>query len=146
MNIWLIAVGALAFTTSALATSTDPLPNSDRNACFSLTLIKERRVLDPQRIVVWSHNSPYLITLDRPVQDLKYPGNAIAFVDGDRDGYICRTVRDGIVVQDTLLPKRSQVIGVTQLSADDIKQLEAKYNTTLERKKRGQHRSADAQS
>ncbi len=139
------AIAALVLAMPALARASDPLPSANKNACFSLTFVKDRRVLDPQHLIVWANNSsPYLVTLDRPMQDLKYPGQSIALIDGDRDGYICRTVRDGILIQDTIMPKRSQVMGVTRLTPDDIKQLEAKYNTSLERKKRGQHRSADA--
>jgi Family of unknown function (DUF6491) len=142
-KLWsaLIALGCVG---SAWAAPSDPLPNANKNACFSLTFVKDRRVLDPQHLIVWADgSSPYLVTLDRPMQDLEYPGNAIALIDGDRDGYICRTIQDGIVIQDAIMPKRSQVIGVTHLTPDDMKQLEAKYNTSLERKKRGQHRSAD---
>ena len=143
----LIAIVALGFASSNLAATTDPLPKADKDACFSLTFAKDRRVLDPQHLLIWADGSaPYLVTLDRPMPDLKYPGNSIALVDGDRDGYICRTVRDGIVIQDTLLPKRSQVTGVTRVSPEDLKQLETQYNTSLERKKRGQHRSKDQAS
>jgi Family of unknown function (DUF6491) len=140
-----IALAALGFAGSSFAAIEDPLPNADKDACFSLTFVKDRRVLDPQHLIVWADgSSPYLVTLDRPMQDLKHSGNSIALVDGDRDGYICRTIRDGILIQDTILPKRSQVTGVTRLSPDDLKQLEAKYNTSLERKKRGQRKAPAA--
>jgi uncharacterized protein DUF6491 len=145
-NNILMAIAGLAFVSSLSAAPSDPLPNANKNACFSLTFVKDRRVLDPQHLIVWANNSsPYLVTLDRPMQDLEYSGNSIALIDGDRDGYICRTIQDGILIQDTIMPKRSQVMGVTRLTPDDLKLLETKYNTSLERKKRGQHGS-DAKS
>src|SRR3569832_3916 len=107
-----VAIAALGFACSSLAAIPDPLPSADKDACFSLTFVKDRRVLDPQHLIVWADgNSPYLVTLDRPMQDLEYSANTIALVDGDRDGYICRTIQDGILIQDAILPKRSQVIG-----------------------------------
>ena len=140
-----VAIAALSFAASAIAATSDPLPGAEKDACFSLTFVKDRRVLDPQHLIFWADgSSPYLVTLDRPMQDLKHSGNSIALIDGDRDGYICRTIQDGILIQDAILPKRSQVTGVTRLTPDDLKQLEAKYNTSLERKKRGQHRSDSA--
>jgi hypothetical protein len=140
-----VAIAALSFAASAMAATSDPLPSADKDACFSLTFAKDRRVLDPQHLIVWADgSSPYLVTLDRPMPDLKHSGNSIALIDGDRDGYICRTIQDGILIQDAILPKHSQVTGVTRLTPDDLKQLEAKYNTSLERKKRGQHRSESA--
>ena len=140
-------IALVAFGTSTMAAPSDPLPNADKDACFSLTFVKDRRVLDPQHLIIWAEGaSPYLVTLDRPMPDLKTSGNSIALIDGDRDGYICRTIQDGILIQDTILPKRSQVTGVTRLTPDAIKQLEATYNTSLERKKRGQHKNDEKTS
>src|SRR3954469_15380811 len=122
-----IVIATWAFAASAMGATPDPLPGADKDAWFSLTFVKDRRVLDPQHLIVWADgSSPYLVTLDRPMPDLRHSGNSIALIDGDRDGYICRTIQDGILIQDAILPKRSQVTGVTRLTPDDLKELEAK--------------------
>jgi hypothetical protein len=120
----------------------DPLVDAGRSDCFSITFVRERRVLDSRQIVVWSSGkSPYLVRLGIPLDTLKHGTSAIAFVDGDGDGYMCRSARDAVIVQDALLPRRSSIIGVTELNAEQIRKLEVQYNTSLMREKRGQHGS-----
>ena len=100
---------------------------------------KDRRVLDDKHLIVWANGEvPYLVELDRPLHRLSSGGQSIAFVDGDRDGRVCRTVRDKIVVVDTINSKSRHIVGVTSLDAEQIRTLEAKYETSLARKKRGQ--------
>jgi hypothetical protein len=47
-------------------------------------------------------------------------------------------LRDKIVVLDTIASKSRRIVGVTSLDAEQIAALEAKYETSLARKKRGQ--------
>jgi hypothetical protein len=122
------------------------LPGADRNDCFLVRFSKDRRVLDDKHLIVWANGEiPYLVELDRPLHRLSSGGHSIAFVDGDRDGQVCRTLRDKIVVLDTIASKSRRIVGVTSLDADQIRALEAKYETSLARKKRGQ-RGGDKQN
>jgi hypothetical protein len=117
----------------------DPLPGADRNDCFPIRFSKDRRVLDDQHLLVWAvGEAPYLVQLDRPLQYLSAGGHSITFVDGDGDGRVCRALRDRIVVADSILSKSRKVVAVTRLNAEQIQALEAKYETSLARKKRGQ--------
>jgi hypothetical protein len=121
------------------AAKANPLPGADRNDCFPIRFSKDRRVLDDQRLLVWAvGDTPYLVELDRPLQYLSSGGHSITFVDGDGDGRVCRTLRDRIVVADTILSKSRKIVAVTRLNAAQIHTLEAKYETSLARKKRGQ--------
>lgn len=118
------------------------LPGADKNECFLIRFSKDRRVLDDKHLIVWANGeTPYLVELDRPLQRLSSGGQSIAFVDGDGDGQVCRTVRDKIVVLDPIAKKSRRIVGVTSLDADQIRALEAKYETSLARKKRGQWNS-----
>ena len=115
------------------------LPGADRNDCFLVRFSKDRRVLDDKHLIVWANGEvPYLVELDRPLHRLSSGGQSIAFVDGDGDGQVCRTLRDKIVVLDTIASKSRRIVGVTSLDADQVRTLEAKYETSLARKKRGQ--------
>lgn len=134
----LLAVSASAFSAVKAAPS-DPLAGANRNDCFSARFAKDRRVLDNKHLIVWANRTtPYLVELDRPLQYLDSGGHSITFIDGDGDGQVCRTLRDAIVVADTLLSKRRTVVGVTSLDEAQIQVLEEKYKTSLARKKRGQ--------
>lgn len=131
----LVSGPLLPSTTSA----TELLPGVDRNDCFLVRFSKDRRVLDDKHLIVWANGElPYLVELDRPLHRLSSGGHSIAFVDGDRDGQVCRTVRDKIAVLDTIDSKSRSIVGVTSLNAEQIRTLEAKYETSLARKKRGQ--------
>jgi hypothetical protein len=121
------------------ASASDLLPGAERNDCFLFRFSKDRRVLDDKHLIVWANGEvPYLVELDRPLYRLSSGGHSIAFVDGDRDGRVCRTVRDKIVVLDTINSKSRNIVGVTSLNTEQIRTLEAKYETSLDRKKRGQ--------
>ena len=121
------------------ASASGLLPGADRNDCFLVRFSKDRRVLDDKHLIVWASGEvPYLVELDRPLHRLSSGGHSIAFVDGDRDGRVCRTVRDKIVVLDAIDSKSRSIVGVTRLNAEQIRTLEAKYETSLARKKRGQ--------
>ena len=121
------------------ASASGLLPGADRNDCFLVRFSKDRRVLDDKHLIVWANGEvPYLVELDRPLHRLSSGGHSIAFVDGDRDGQVCRTLRDQIVVLDTIASKSRRIVGVTSLDAEQILTLEAKYETSLARKKRGQ--------
>lgn len=138
----LIGVFLASGIASAAPSSTSPaslLPGADRNECFLIRFSKDRRVLDDKHLVVWANGeTPYLVELDRPLHRLSTGAQSIAFVDGDGDGQVCRTVRDKIVVLDTIASKSRRIVGVTRLDADQIRTLEAKFETSLARKKRGQ--------
>lgn len=136
-------VVAVSLTSGAVLASTasasNLLPGADRNDCFLVRFSKDRRVLDDKHLIVWANGEvPYLVELDRPLHRLSSGGHSIAFVDGDRDGQVCRTVRDKIVVLDAIDSKSRSIVGVTSLNAEQIQTLEAKYETSLTRKKRGQ--------
>ncbi len=144
MHRTLVCIGCLLLSWASLAapkntTPADPLPDADRNDCFTIRFSKDRRVLDDKRLLVWENGEiPYLVELDRPLQYLSSGGHSITLIDGDGDGLMCRSLRDSIVVVDTILSKSRKVVGVTELDAQDIQVLEAKYKTSLVRKKRGQ--------
>ena len=132
----LLSVASLAAPANS---PSDALSNAARNDCFLIRFSKDRRVLDDKHLVVWANGqTPYLVQLDRPLHRLSAGGHSITFVDGDGDGRVCRTLRDKIVVVDSILSKSRQIVGVTSLGAEQIRELETKYETSLARKKRGQ--------
>jgi len=149
MNRLLVGLGILLVSAAALAAGKniappDPLPGTSRSDCFAIRFARDRRVLDTKRLVVWANgHQPFLVELDRPLQYLDSGGQSIVLIDGDGDGQVCRSLRDAIVVQDTLLPKRRLIVAVTSLEEGDIRTLEQKYNTSLARKRRGQWGSGD---
>jgi hypothetical protein len=133
--------GCATFAGTKTPVPSNPLPDASRNDCFTIRFSKDRRVLDDKRLLVWENGElPYLVELDRPLNHLSSGGNSITLVDGDGDGLICRTLRDRIVVPDALLSKSRRIVGVTSLSDDDVRALEAHYKKSLARKKRGQWR------
>ena len=135
----LLALSCASFAGNQVGIQADLLPGADRNDCFPIRFSKDRRVLDDQHLLVWAiGETPYLVQLDRPLQYLSAGGHSITFVDGDRDGRVCRALRDRIVVADSILSKSRKIVAVTRLSPEQIRALEAKYETSLARKKRGQ--------
>ena len=135
----LLALSCASFAGNQVGAQADPLPGADRNDCFPIRFSKDRRVLDDQHLLVWAvGDTPYLVELDRPLQYLSAGGHSITFVDGDRDGRVCRALRDRIVVADSILSKSRKIVAVTRLNPEQIQALEAKYETSLTRKKRGQ--------
>jgi hypothetical protein len=135
----LLALSCASFAGTQVGAQADPLPGAERNDCFPIRFSKDRRVLDDQHLLVWAvGETPYLVQLDRPLQYLSAGGHSITFVDGDGDGRVCRALRDRIVVADSILSKSRKVVAVTRLNAEQIQALEAKYETSLARKKRGQ--------
>lgn len=135
MRRMLLGLSVLFVSGLGLAASEPPrsevLPGADRNECMSTSFIRERRVLDTRRIVVWSGTTAYLLELGRPLQGLDRGSNIIHFVDGDGDGLLCRTVRDGVVLDDTLLPKRTHAAGVIKLDQAQLQALEERFETSL---------------
>lgn len=149
-SLCLVALSCASLASDRESARADPLAGADRNDCFPIQFSKDRRVLDDRHLLVWAiGETPYLVELDRPLQYLSAGGHSITFVDGDGDGRVCRTLRDRIVVADTILSKSRKVVGVTRLNAEQIQALEAKYQTSLAKKKRGQwgaNSERDAQS
>jgi hypothetical protein len=137
-------IGCLLFSCATFAGTktivpSNPLPDAGRNDCFTIRFSKDRRVLDDKRLLVWENGElPYLVELDRLLKYLSSSGTSITLVDGDGDGFICSTFRDSIVRPDALLSKSRKIVGVTRLSGEDLRVLEAHYNKSLARKKRGQ--------
>jgi hypothetical protein len=142
VGLCVLLMSASSLSATRNTAPSDPLPGADRNDCFTISLAKDRSVLDNKRLVVWANSrKPYLVELDRPVPYLDSGGQSIVLMDGDGDGQVCRSLRDSVVIQDALLPKHRVIVAVTSLGEEEIRTLEQKYQISLARKKRGQWNS-----
>jgi hypothetical protein len=78
-----------------------------------------------------------LIVLGRPIPELMQGHNSISFIDGNHDGEICANLRDGIYLEDTLMPKATNVVRLVRLNDAQVKSLEHTFKKSLQRRPRG---------
>jgi hypothetical protein len=112
-----------------------------RNHCVTLNLIRDRYVLDERRVLIWTRTTPYLLVLGRPVPAMTKGHNSISLIDGNHDGSICASINDGIYLEDTLLPKATNIVRLLRLDEVQVKSLERTFNKPLQRRPRGMWKS-----
>jgi hypothetical protein len=131
---WLLLLACtLAFPVHA----TEAKPARAKNHCVQLNLIRDRYVLDERRLLVWTRTTPYLFVLGRPVPAMTHGHNSIGMIDGNHDGAICASLNDGIYVEDTLIPKATNIVRLLQLNESQVRSLEHTFNKSLQRRPRG---------
>ncbi len=108
-----------------------------KSRCFDVNQVRDRFVLNERRMVVWTRTTPYLILLGRPIPELAQGHNSISLIDGNHDGQICENLNDGVYLEDTLLPKATNIVALIQLSDAQLKSLEHTYKKSLQRRPRG---------
>jgi hypothetical protein len=127
---------AFALARPVRAIEETPAPRS-RNHCVTLNLIRDRYVLDERRVLIWTRTTPYLLVLGRPVPAMTKGHNSISLIDGNHDGSICASINDGIYLEDTLMPKATNIVRLLQLDEAQVRSLEHTFNKSLQRKPRG---------
>jgi hypothetical protein len=124
--IWITAPAAESKTTTSV-----------KNRCFDVNQARDKYVLDARHLLVWTRTIPYLIVLGRPIPEITQGHNGISLIDGDHDGEICASLRDGIYLQDTLMPKATNVAKLVRLDDAQVKSLERTLKKSLQRRPRG---------
>jgi hypothetical protein len=134
----LFSFAACAAMLSVTAESADSKAGaSAKNRCFDVNQARDKYVLDERRLLVWTRTTPYLIVLGRPIPELTQGHNSIGFIDGNHDGEICANLRDGIYLEDTLIPKATNVVRLVRLNDAQVKSLEHTFKKSLQRRPRG---------
>jgi len=136
---WLLTF-ALVLVSQVHATETADAARA-RNHCVTLSLIRDRYVLDERRVLIWTRTTPYLLVLGRPVPAMTKGHNSITLIDGNHDGSICASISDGIYLEDTLLPKATNIVRLLRLDEVQVKSLERTFNKPLQRRPRGMWKS-----
>jgi hypothetical protein len=108
-----------------------------KNRCFDVNQVRDRFVLDERRMLIWTRTTPYLILLGRPIPELTQGHNSISLIDGNHDGEICENLKDGVYLEDTLMPKATNIVRLIQLNDAQVKSLEHTYKKPLQRRPRG---------
>jgi hypothetical protein len=127
----------LALTFALQVHATESKPARAKNHCVQLNLIRDRFVLDERRLLVWTRTTPYLFVLGRPVPAMTQGHNSIGMIDGNHDGAMCPSINDGIYVEDTLMPKATNIVRLLRLDEAQVRSLEHTFNKSLQRRPRG---------
>lgn len=137
MNLKVYAV-AFSLLLAFQVHGSEPVPTARaRNHCVTLSLIRDRFVIDERRVLIWTRTTPYLLVLGRPVPAMTRGHNSISLIDGNHDGSICASINDGIYLEDTLMPKATNIVRLLQLDEVQVRSLEHTFNKSLQRRPRG---------
>ena len=130
----------LVFACETHATEVTPTARA-RNHCVLLSLIRDRYVIDERRVLIWTRTTPYLLVLGRPVPAMTKGHSSLSLIDGNHDGSICASIDDGIYLEDTLMPKATNIVRLLQLDDAQVRSLEHAFNKSLQRRPRGMWKS-----
>lgn len=133
----LLLCASCAAMNSVAAAAENKSSASARDRCFDLNQVRDRYVLDERRLLVWTRTTPYLIVLGRAIPELTQGHNSISLIDGNHDGEICANLNDGVYLEDTLMPKATNVVRLVRLTDAQVKSLEHTFKKSLQRRPRG---------
>jgi hypothetical protein len=137
MKFSVLFFGALLATNALAESPADNTNAPTRNHCIDVNMVRDRYVLDERRVLVWTRTTPYLLVLGRPISALTKGHNSISLMDGNHDGEICASLNDGIYLEDTLMPRATNIVRLLRLNDAQVRSLEHAFNRSLQRRPRG---------